>query len=72
MSELTYSIHKDRNLGLLFWISAFQIIPVSQATEGVRRDRGNATYELVIPFSIPPLGYSTYQIQAATAPGMYN
>ena len=70
MSDLAHFNHKDENLDLPFWISAFQIIPVSQATESVRRDRGNATYELVIPVNIPPLGYSTYQIQAATAPGM--
>ncbi|XP_066563843.1 lysosomal alpha-mannosidase isoform X2 [Amia ocellicauda] len=39
-----------------------QVVPVSNFTRAVRRDRGYAAYELVFPARVPPLGFSTYSV----------
>uniref|UniRef100_A0A665VZF2 Alpha-mannosidase n=1 Tax=Echeneis naucrates TaxID=173247 RepID=A0A665VZF2_ECHNA len=39
-----------------------QVVPVSAATRGVRRNRGFAVNELVFQVQAPPLGYSTYSV----------
>ncbi|CAM4731854.1 unnamed protein product [Leuciscus chuanchicus] len=39
-----------------------QVVPLSKATQEVRRNRGNAKGELVFQVEAPPLGYSTYVI----------
>eukprot|EP00063_Salmo_salar_P065684 XP_014040519.1 PREDICTED: lysosomal alpha-mannosidase [Salmo salar] len=39
-----------------------QVVPVSQATAAVRRDRGYAVNELLFQVQAPPLGYSTYSV----------
>lgn len=41
---------------------SFQVIPVSNFTRAVRRDRGDAVNELVFQASAPPLGYTTYSV----------
>ena len=45
----------------------FDIFPVSKATEGVRRDRGNASYTVVFSATVPPLGFTTYFVRAASS-----
>ncbi|XP_047434607.1 lysosomal alpha-mannosidase [Mugil cephalus] len=37
-----------------------QVLPVSRATQEVRKNRGSAVNELVFQVQAPPLGYSTY------------
>ncbi|XP_030835227.1 lysosomal alpha-mannosidase [Strongylocentrotus purpuratus] len=44
-----------------------QIQDVTASTKSVRRDRGSATKELIFMATIPPMGYTTYQV---TAPSM--
>ncbi|XP_066512258.1 lysosomal alpha-mannosidase-like [Hoplias malabaricus] len=39
-----------------------QVVPVSKATQNVRRGQGYAKYELVFEVQAPPLGFSTYSI----------
>ncbi|XP_076867010.1 lysosomal alpha-mannosidase [Brachyhypopomus gauderio] len=39
-----------------------QVIPVSKATQDLRRDRGYSMYELVFMVQAPPMGFSTYSI----------
>ncbi|MEQ2204044.1 hypothetical protein XENOCAPTIV_007057, partial [Xenoophorus captivus] len=39
-----------------------QVLPVSRATQEVRRNRGFASNELVFQVQVPPLGYSTYSV----------
>ncbi|XP_010871016.2 lysosomal alpha-mannosidase [Esox lucius] len=39
-----------------------QVVPVSQATVVVRRDRGYAVNELLFQVRAPPMGYSTYSV----------
>uniref|UniRef100_A0A3Q1FR55 Alpha-mannosidase n=1 Tax=Acanthochromis polyacanthus TaxID=80966 RepID=A0A3Q1FR55_9TELE len=39
-----------------------QVVPVSKATQDVRRNRGFAVNELVFQVQAPPLGYSTYSV----------
>ncbi|XP_008314774.2 lysosomal alpha-mannosidase [Cynoglossus semilaevis] len=39
-----------------------QIVPVSKATQDVRRSRGFAVNELVFQVQAPPLGFSTYSV----------
>uniref|UniRef100_A0A3P8SFH6 Alpha-mannosidase n=1 Tax=Amphiprion percula TaxID=161767 RepID=A0A3P8SFH6_AMPPE len=39
-----------------------QVVPVSKATQEVRRNRGFAVNELVFQVQAPPLGYSTYSV----------
>ncbi|KAK0140408.1 Lysosomal alpha-mannosidase [Merluccius polli] len=41
---------------------ACQVVPVSEATRQVRKDRGHAANELVFLVQAPPLGYSTYSV----------
>ncbi|XP_030638691.1 lysosomal alpha-mannosidase [Chanos chanos] len=41
---------------------ASEVIPVSKATQLIRRDRGYAMYELVFQVQAPPMGFSTYSI----------
>ena len=43
-------------LMLIIW----QVVPMSKATQQVRKDRGYAVNELVFQAQAPPLGYSTY------------
>ncbi|KAF4094455.1 hypothetical protein AMELA_G00015200 [Ameiurus melas] len=39
-----------------------QVIPVSKATQALRRDRGSAQFELVFQVQAPSLGFNTYTI----------
>ncbi|KAI5618655.1 lysosomal alpha-mannosidase isoform X1, partial [Silurus asotus] len=39
-----------------------QVIPVSKATQDLRRDRGSAQSELVFQVQAPPMGFNTYSI----------
>ncbi|KAJ8363171.1 hypothetical protein SKAU_G00120020 [Synaphobranchus kaupii] len=39
-----------------------QVLPVSQATKDIRRDRGHATNELVFQAQAPPMGFRTYSV----------
>nr|XP_020473504.1 lysosomal alpha-mannosidase [Monopterus albus] len=39
-----------------------QVVPVSQATQNVRRSQGFAINELVFQVQAPPLGYTTYSV----------
>ncbi|KAM4585370.1 lysosomal alpha-mannosidase [Odontesthes bonariensis] len=39
-----------------------KVVPVSRATQEVRRNRGFAVNELVFQVQAPPLGYSTYSV----------
>ncbi|XP_036385660.1 lysosomal alpha-mannosidase [Megalops cyprinoides] len=39
-----------------------QVVPVSQATRDIRKDRGYAVNELVFQAQAPPLGFSTYSV----------
>ncbi|XP_059903346.1 lysosomal alpha-mannosidase [Gadus macrocephalus] len=39
-----------------------QVVPMSKATQQVRKDRGYAVNELVFQAQAPPLGYSTYSV----------
>ncbi|XP_060715118.1 lysosomal alpha-mannosidase [Tachysurus vachellii] len=39
-----------------------QVIPVSKATQDLRRDRGSAQFELVFQVQAPPMGFNTYTI----------
>ncbi|KAJ3614411.1 hypothetical protein NHX12_017985 [Muraenolepis orangiensis] len=39
---------------------AYTVVPVSKATQQVRKDRGYAVNELVFQARAPPLGYTTY------------
>uniref|UniRef100_A0A3Q1H5Q8 Alpha-mannosidase n=1 Tax=Anabas testudineus TaxID=64144 RepID=A0A3Q1H5Q8_ANATE len=39
-----------------------QVVPVSKATQEVRRNRGFAINELVFQVQAPPLGYTTYSV----------
>ncbi|XP_071483413.1 lysosomal alpha-mannosidase-like [Diadema antillarum] len=43
-----------------------QIQDVTASTKSVRRDRGNATKELVFLATVPPVGYSMYRVTAAS------
>ena len=45
----------------------FDIFPVSKATEGVRRDRGNAPYTVMFSATVPALGFTTYFVRAASS-----
>uniref|UniRef100_H2Z3Z4 Alpha-mannosidase n=2 Tax=Ciona savignyi TaxID=51511 RepID=H2Z3Z4_CIOSA len=40
-----------------------QLVPVSEATESVRRNRGNANCELVFLAKLPALGYNSFSIE---------
>uniref|UniRef100_A0A4W4H4P4 Alpha-mannosidase n=1 Tax=Electrophorus electricus TaxID=8005 RepID=A0A4W4H4P4_ELEEL len=42
--------------------SQVSVIPVSKATQDLRRDRGYAKYELVFEVQAPPMGYTTYSV----------
>ena len=42
------------------------MIPVSPSTKSVRRDRGDAPYELVFIATAAPLGYNTYFVRHAS------
>uniref|UniRef100_A0AAY5JWD1 Lysosomal alpha-mannosidase n=1 Tax=Esox lucius TaxID=8010 RepID=A0AAY5JWD1_ESOLU len=42
--------------------TSLQVVPVSQATVVVRRDRGYAVNELLFQVRAPPMGYSTYSV----------
>uniref|UniRef100_A0A6Q2Y3L4 Alpha-mannosidase n=1 Tax=Esox lucius TaxID=8010 RepID=A0A6Q2Y3L4_ESOLU len=42
--------------------SSGNVVPVSQATVVVRRDRGYAVNELLFQVRAPPMGYSTYSV----------
>ncbi|XP_075758546.1 lysosomal alpha-mannosidase [Pelodiscus sinensis] len=44
-----------------------EVVPVSNFTRQVRRDRGDAARELLFPASAPALGYSTYTISKTAA-----
>ncbi|XP_053472645.1 lysosomal alpha-mannosidase isoform X1 [Ictalurus furcatus] len=39
-----------------------QVIPVSKATQALRRDRGSAQFELVFQVQAPSLGFNTYTV----------
>ncbi|XP_069023708.1 lysosomal alpha-mannosidase [Embiotoca jacksoni] len=39
-----------------------QVVPVSSATQEVRKNRGSAVNELVFQVQAPPLGFSTYSV----------
>uniref|UniRef100_A0AAQ6AET3 Lysosomal alpha-mannosidase n=1 Tax=Amphiprion ocellaris TaxID=80972 RepID=A0AAQ6AET3_AMPOC len=43
-------------------VSVLKVVPVSKATQEVRRNRGFAVNELVFQVQAPPLGYSTYSV----------
>ncbi|KAI5089006.1 lysosomal alpha-mannosidase isoform X1, partial [Silurus meridionalis] len=48
-----------------------QVIPVSKATQDLRRDRSSAQFELVFQVQAPPMGFNTYSItllQKSAAP----
>ena len=45
----------------------FDVFPVSNATAGVRRDRGNAPYTVLFSATVPPLGFATYFVRAASS-----
>lgn len=43
-------------------LSPLEVIPVSRATQEVRRSRGSAVNELVFQVQAPPLGFTTYTV----------
>ena len=45
----------------------FDVLPVSNATKDVRRDRGNAPYTVLFSATLPPLGFATYFVRAASS-----
>ena len=44
---------------------------MTASTKSVRRDRGNATKELVFIATIPPMGYTSYQVTATSSSKLY-
>lgn len=46
----------------VYLIFLIQVVPVSKATQDVRRSRGFAVNELVFQVQAPPLGFSTYSV----------
>nr|XP_054773822.1 lysosomal alpha-mannosidase-like isoform X1 [Lytechinus pictus] len=61
VNQAAYTVMGPNNMTM-----TSQIQDVTASTKSVRRDRGNATKELVFIASIPPLGYTTYHITASS------
>ncbi|XP_068130308.1 lysosomal alpha-mannosidase [Hyperolius riggenbachi] len=44
-----------------------EVVPVSQFTKDIRRDRGHGERELIFPTQIPPLGFSKFTVEKVSA-----
>ncbi|XP_077862730.1 LOW QUALITY PROTEIN: lysosomal alpha-mannosidase-like [Saccoglossus kowalevskii] len=49
----------------------YQVVEVTKATQHVRKQRGNASHELIFPVNIPAVGFSTYTVTMDTVKNKY-